>query len=871
MENLSILVGGSRRALIPTAAEPGMPGIHRSKVRPVPAWIGPLLTVTVLAFAPLASNVFGADTGGKTKGLIAVLQSDAGFFEKARACQQLGEIGSAEAVPALSALLSDPHLNAYARSGLEGIPDPRAAAVLRDAAGKLKGPLLVGVVNSLGVLRDGQAVGLLSRLAADPASGCAREALLALGNIATPEAILILQRMLAGQSDLSRETAASASLLAADRQRANGGVSLALHLYDLIRTAKVSLACQVGATRGAILARTADQVPFVLEQLRSPEPAIRNAALLTIREVPSDSLASALNQEATRVTAERQRLILMAMADCHNAQSLLVIENLANSPAGEIRRTAWAVLGRIGPEAAPVLLAALRKEPPADEKSLILAGLRGAEGSGVDELLVRALAGPGSPAIRVELIRLLEERGVKKAAGQLLALAGEPERSVSLAALSSLRSLADQQQLPGVMALARSGGDQEIRDAAATALAGLCGRAGEPAAQTVLRALEQSTQPAERMVWVDVLAGIGYAKALPVLEAAARDPDPALAHQALVQLGRWPNPAPMETLLKATETGATPALRNAALGSALELAGAAADDAAQPPEAVVPWLRRINSCAQSVADQRRILGVLGRLKTAESFRLAASYLDRPELATEAASAVVQIAPALLSGADAAELKPALQKIGATVTNADLRRRALELSKPRPPAAPAVSLFDGVSLAGWEGDAKVWRVRAGLIVGGSLQGNPRNEFLASTRSYTNFFLRLEYKLVGTQGFINSGVQFRSVRVANPPNEMNGYQADIGAGHSGCLYDESRRNTFLARCSDDTIKRLEKPGDWNRYELRCEGTHIQIWLNGEKTIDYAEPDPGIPQSGLIGLQIHGGNKAEVSFRNITLQEL
>jgi hypothetical protein len=48
-------------------------------------------------------------------------------------------------------------------------------------------------------------------------------------------------------------------------------------------------------------------------------------------------------------------------------------------------------------------------------------------------------------------------------------------------------------------------------------------------------------------------------------------------------------------------------------------------------------------------------------------------------------------------------------------------------------------------------------------------------------------------------------------------------------------------------------------------------MQIWLNGEKTVDYTEPDAGIPQAGLIGLQIHGGNKAEVSFRNLTLQEL
>lgn len=183
----------------------------------------------------------------------------------------------------------------------------------------------------------------------------------------------------------------------------------------------------------------------------------------------------------------------------------------------------------------------------------------------------------------------------------------------------------------------------------------------------------------------------------------------------------------------------------------------------------------------------------------------------------------------------------------------------------------VAIFNGRDLAGWEGNLAVWRVRDGTIVGGSLDGNPRNEFLATARPYKNFVLRLEYKLTGTSGFINGGVQFRSVRIAQPPNEMSGYQADIGAGHSGCLYDESRRKNFLARAPDEQIKRLEKPGDWNRYEVRCEGTRVEITLNGEKTVSYTETDTSVALDGLIALQIHGNCKAEIAFRNLTLDPL
>jgi len=184
---------------------------------------------------------------------------------------------------------------------------------------------------------------------------------------------------------------------------------------------------------------------------------------------------------------------------------------------------------------------------------------------------------------------------------------------------------------------------------------------------------------------------------------------------------------------------------------------------------------------------------------------------------------------------------------------------------------AVPLFDGKTLDGWEGSEKVWRVADGVIVGGSLEGNKQNEFLATKKAYKDFVLKLEYKLTGTEGFINSGVQIRSRRIDKPANEMKGYQADIGVGWTGSLYDESRRNKVMAKADAELIKKTEKLGDWNTYEIRCEGPRVVLKLNGVQTIDYTEEDKTLEQEGLIGLQIHGGAKSEVSFRNITIEEL
>src|SRR6185436_20749722 len=158
----------------------------------------------------------------------------------------------------------------------------------------------------------------------------------------------------------------------------------------------------------------------------------------------------------------------------------------------------------------------------------------------------------------------------------------------------------------------------------------------------------------------------------------------------------------------------------------------------------------------------------------------------------------------------------------------------------------VTIFDGKTFQGWEGDTnKTWRIEDGAIVGGTLTAQvPHNEFICTTRGYTNFVVRLKFKLVGTEGFVNGGVQVRSKHIANPPYELSGYQADMGDGWWGSLYDESRRNKVLVKADPAVIEKALKRNEWNDYEVRCEGRRIRITLNGQQTVDYTEPDESVP---------------------------
>jgi hypothetical protein len=185
------------------------------------------------------------------------------------------------------------------------------------------------------------------------------------------------------------------------------------------------------------------------------------------------------------------------------------------------------------------------------------------------------------------------------------------------------------------------------------------------------------------------------------------------------------------------------------------------------------------------------------------------------------------------------------------------------------ASKWVSLFDGKTLDGWEGDRDVFRVEDGAIVGGNLKkGLPDNQFLCTTREYTNFKLRLKCKLVGKKA--NGGIQFRSQRVPKG-SEMMGYQADMDANWWGNLYEESRRNKILAGPTAEERKKIVHPDDWNDYVIVCRGNHVQLWLNGVKTVDYVDEDKGALRKGIFGLQIHAGGPSEAWYKDIQVLEL
>jgi putative heme-binding domain-containing protein len=215
----------------------------------------------------------------------------------------------------------------------------------------------------------------------------------------------------------------------------------------------------------------------------------------------------------------------------------------------------------------------------------------------------------------------------------------------------------------------------------------------------------------------------------------------------------------------------------------------------------------------------------------------------------------------------AEISMMPEGLLAALNDEQTRDLVAYLQSPTQVAFPAgfvqgeVVIFNGKDLTDWEGDAAVWSVADGEIVGKGPQ--KKNQFLYHKTPVADFRLTLEVKLVPDGQ--NSGIQFRTEKLAD--GHAKGYQADVGKGWWGKLYHEHGRALLWDKPGDQHVK----ADDWNSYEILAVGNRIRTAVNGNLCVDLedAKADPVKDMKGLIAFQVHSGGAMEVRFRNVKVE--
>jgi HEAT repeat protein len=589
--------------------------------------------------------------------LIGVLRSDATLQEKSAACRQLVRIATKDAVPALAELLGDEQLSHMARYALEAIRDPSVDDALRDALGKVQGQPRLGVIGSLGVRRDAKAVDALAGLlkTTDAAQAAAR----ALGNIGTPEAVAALEAALPNASGADQLAVCEGLLRCAEVLAADGQSAASLAIYDRLRgLANAPPQVRAAALRGAILARGKDGVPLLVEAIQGPDYGLAAAAVRSAMESPDAEIADALVAELPKASAERQGLLILALADRGESRVLPIVLQAAQSSDGQLRILAFRALKRVGDASCvPALLEAAAGDN-AEVSQAAMESLESLQDKSVDDQVAAELS-KAQGKMRLVLMELATRRRTVAAAPTLWLAADDAEPAVRAAALSGLGAVIKTADLPKLIARLADTKQEQETAALDKALCDVCLRSEdrEAVAAQLVAALPAVDASVKARI-LETLNVIGGATALETVAAAARSSDEAYRDAAFRVLGQWRSVDAAPVLLDLHNAASDQRFKIRAIRAYIRIAR----QFDMPADQRAAMCRTALEIAGRDEDKRLVMEVLLRYPSEEMQAIALEAAKNPALKEEALLVVMGMAS---KGINRAELGRALAQAGQT--------------------------------------------------------------------------------------------------------------------------------------------------------------------------------------------------------------
>ncbi len=170
------------------------------------------------------------------------------------------------------------------------------------------------------------------------------------------------------------------------------------------------------------------------------------------------------------------------------------------------------------------------------------------------------------------------------------------------------------------------------------------------------------------------------------------------------------------------------------------------------------------------------------------------------------------------------------------------------------------IFNGRDLTGWSSpdQDKFWRVEDGVLIGESVAGLKEN-YLWTEKAYGDFVLEFDVRWTGE---IDSGVEIRKPNMQLQLGVSRSLKRDM----SGSFYVDSKLGYPEAGQAKNAAQLMHPDGQWNTFRLEARGPSFTVWINGQLAGHYTDEKFSGPAP--LGLQIHGGLKMKVEYRNLRL---
>ncbi len=609
--------------------------------------------------------------------LIATLESDAEPYAKDVACRRLAVVGTAEAVPALAALLANDEVNTSARTALINIPGPEAAAALRDALDELTGRPLVGVIEALGVLGDAHAVEALVELLGSDDADVAPAAARALGQIGAPACREALVGALASGDEALRAAGGLGCLALAATLAEAGDTRAAVSLLDAVRRAQVPAALVAAASVRSVTLRGDAGASLVRSLLSSSEPEAFGAALRIAREVPGSRITAAVAGAVAKGPASIQVPLIEALGHRGDPAALPAVTKAAGAVEPAVRVAAVRALAQIGDAS---VVDTLLEAAASDDEAVANAGanaLAALQGDGVDAAVAKRLADPDAAvakrladpdaATRAAAVRAAGQRRMTSAIPALVEAAGA-KGAVREAAIRALGQTCGPKELPDLADILVGLSDPEDIALACSALTDAASRIEDKQLVADVLVERLGGAPIEiQCALMGLLKQAPVTSALDAIRAAIRDRSGVEQQTAYTVLGEWPTPEAAPDLLALAKAGG--AQRDMALTGYIRLIGSGD----LSPETKTAMCKEAAALVASDGEKDQLLTALATTPTAESLAMVMSYIDNPALQGRVCWAAVTVAEPL-EQSHAAQVVEALTKVLEVMDNPGMERR-----------------------------------------------------------------------------------------------------------------------------------------------------------------------------------------------------
>ncbi len=560
-----------------------------------------------------------------SKLLLTAIEPPLDPYRVAKACQRLAEVGGDDAVEKLGKLLPHPDLSNYGRHALEGIASEKAKAELRKQLNQAKGKELVGLIHSIGRVRDNAAVDDLLKLA--------------IASTTTQE---------------TREVIAKAFLLIGSQE------SLAAITKILPSN---SLSKLPSSSNHAL------ELDSLLSQLRSTTPGESFAAVRRLRNATDnrETLAKQLLEKLSGLPSEARLPVLQAIESWKLKLDSAAVLGVVRDESAEVRASG---IRLAAPGATESMIATYFNAAGSEEwvvaiaaKECLIDWLTSIE---IDPFLI-TMTSNQEQLKRLLAVELIGERRILAATPRLVEMLDKSSGAERIAVIRSLGGCCDASELPRLLLLATDSLESPDRTAAREAIRLACIRLPQQAcAEAIASTIPKSDEAAKNYLF-EQLTSVGGEVAMTTVVRAAKSSDPVLQDLGTKSLGEWSTPDAAESLRELAQNLTNAKYQTRAIRAYLRIA----------KQLDIPMASRVEICRNAITisdrpeEQSLALAVLKQYPSLDGLDVAASLLDREKGGEAVCATIVAMATKLIDRSPD-RVKPILRRVSEVTQSLELK-------------------------------------------------------------------------------------------------------------------------------------------------------------------------------------------------------